>query len=276
MLILAVIAAILVVIISVAAVFIMLSKYQKAKNEAEKHRLEAVVAANAARVALGQRPIPGSGVTSAEMAERLGLDPHPARAPEPPPNRSETGRNLTQPRPRPRSRQSVEGAFSNMFAEMGTSMDSLFNGLTRNMNNVVEQATQLANVATSIARDAQTLIELGVTPNQIVVNQTRSWNLRNLNTLLGRGTRTLRLLETRHPEEYQNWGELVQRFMTSIQSGELVIRDNFIESASMSSVVTGPSGPRCSIGGQPTQPETKAVVEPEKPIPTRFERDPVI
>ena len=283
MLILVITAALLLLLISVAAVFIALDKYQKAKKKSDD--LETRALAEAARA--DGRPRSGSGVDrSAGLQDLLRPDPHPAR-PETPSNRSEMVSMLTQPRPRPRSRQSLEAAAADMFEGMGTSLNSFFNDISQNMNSVVSQATQLANVATGIARDAQTLIDLGAMPDQIVINQSRSWNLRNITTLLGRGTRTLRTLETRYPGEYQHWGELVRTFMTQIQSGALVIQDNFTEVVSIGgggagtnpgvqATVTGPSGPRCSIGGQPTQPEAKASAEPEKTIPTRFERDEVI
>src|SRR5512143_2546619 len=107
MLILGIVAITLIVIICVAAIVHFRGKYKKAvaagKEAEEKLRA-------AARAATGQRPVPGSGVDSAELAARR----RAANRPEPPPNRTETGRALTQPRPRPRPRQSAEVSFDNL------------------------------------------------------------------------------------------------------------------------------------------------------------------
>jgi len=250
MLILGIMAIILVLTICVSTVVYFLGKYHKAKDEAEKQRLRAVSAENSARVAAGQRPIPGSGVDASELAARY-RTPSP---PEPPPNRTESGRVSTRPRTRPRSRQSMESSFTDLFSSMSEQMTQVFTGVSQAVSVVSEQAT----LSVAIARDAQSLLNLGFVQENIQLDQSRRSNLQHLSLIPGVSSRTvtaLQRLETSNRiAEHLNWGRLVIQFMRMIDSGGITFENE----------------------NKAPEPTTAKEPEPEKLPPTRFEREDVI
>lgn len=280
MLILGIVATILILIICIASIVHFRDKYKKAIAKGKEAEEKLREAANAARVAAGQRPRPGSGVDRSERGF----------PPDPPPNRTATGQALTQPRPTPRARPGSSADpfadMSRLFEGMGERMTEAFNNISQSFVSVTEQATQLVDISTAIARDAQTLLELRVTQEHIVVNQSRTWNLHHLAMVNRFNTRDLRRLTASNSRaDHPNWGSLVREFMRMIQSGELVFRDNQIDGASMGSHVVGQQvgasgqpGRQATVNSQaqPT-PEASKESEPEKKLPpTRFEREDVI
>lgn len=267
MVILLLVAVVLILIICIATIVYFRGKYKAAiarKEEAEEKLRQA---ANEARAAVGQRPIPGSGV---DMAAR----PPP---PEPPLNTNETGRRLDaltqpRPRPRPRPRSNPNDPFAGMFDGLSESMNNMFNGLTESMNTITESASRLVGISSSIAQDAQDLLDLGVRPEEIDTSQTKIWNL---NFVGPSATRRLRRIGSR--ADHPNWSSLVRQFMSMIESGELVLRNNQVEGASMSSRVVGQqSGTQGTATQQGRAPEPDLPKEEKKLPPTRFEREDVI
>lgn len=269
MLILGIVAAVLMITICITAIVHLLGKYSKAKDEAEKQRVRAVVAEDAARVAAGGRPIPGSGVDRSEIPP----------VPEAPPNRTSTGRALTQPRPRPRPRQSIEDSFSNLFDNiMSEQMNQAFAGVSQAVNRVAEQASQLATTSAAIARDARVILGLGFTQSNIELNQSRSSNLQHLSLIDGVRSNTItalqRLERSNRGAEHMNWGQLVREFMRMIEDGELTFTE---DSNGVSLRVNRQRGAESSPGVQSgASPQTPHEPEPEKLFPTRFEREDVI
>jgi hypothetical protein len=264
MLILGIVAVVLMLIICITAVAHLLGKYSKAKDEAEKQRLRAVTAENAARVAARQPPVPGSGVDRSEMI------PPP---PEPPQNRNSTGRVQAQPRQRPRPRQSVESSFSNLFNGFGEQMNQAFAGVSQAVNNISEQASQIASVSTNIALDAQTLLDLGFVGDMIELDQSRRSNLQHLSLTPGIRPQTIRALQeletSNRAAEHMNWGQLVREFMRMIESGELTFTETSTNSRA-------PRGQQRRVESRPAVQSPAKEPEPDKPPPTRFEREDVI
>lgn len=269
MVILGIVAVVLMLVIGIAAVVHLLDKYSKAKDEIERQRLSALRAAgDAARVASGQPPIPGSGVDRSEIR------PLP---PEPPPNRTSSGR--LQNRQRPRARQNIESSFSDLFDSLGDQMTQAFRDVSQAVNSVAEHTSQFASASTSIARDAQTLLDLGFVGDMIALDQSRRSNLQHLSLVSGIRPQTIRALQeletSNRAAEHMNWGRLVQEFMRMIESGELTLDITTTEVTTRSRtprVTTNPPETQRS-STQQSQPPTE---KKEDLPPTRFEREDVI
>jgi hypothetical protein len=161
-------------------------------------------------------------------------------------------------------------------------MTQAFRGVSQAVSSVAEHATQLASTSTAIARDAQTLLNLGFTQEGVTVHQSRSWNLYQLmeNSSAEIAREVGRLDVSNRSADHQNWGQLVREFMRMIESGELTFTEN-------SSQVSVRTSPRAQQRGAENSPGTQARVdsqawspakepEPEKLPPTRFEREDVI
>jgi hypothetical protein len=267
MLILGIIEATLILIICVAIVVEFRNRYKRAvaRGKLAEEKLREVT--DAARVAAGQPPIPGSGVDRSEMR------PPP---PDPPPNRTSTGRVQAQPRQRPRPRQSVESSFSNLFNGFGEQMNQAFAGVSQAVSNISEQASQIASVSTNIARDAQTLLDLGFVGDMIELDQGRRSNLQHLSLTPRIRPQTIRALQeletSNRAAEHMNWGQLVREFMRMIESGELT----FTETSNVSLNTRVSRGQQRRAETSPTVQSPAKEPEPDKPPPTRFEREDVI
>jgi hypothetical protein len=260
MLILGIVAVVLVLIICIAAIVHFVGKYNRAVAKGKETGEKLREALNQVRSAISDAA------------------PNP---PQPPPNRTDTGRALTQPRPRPRPRpgsQSIESSFSNLFDNLGEQMNQAFAGVSQAVNRVTEQAAQLASVSSAIARDANILLGLGFARGNIELDQSRRSNLQHLSTIPGVDDNTIRALQrlerANRGAEHMNWGQLVREFMRMIESGELT----FTESSTETSVRINRQGGAESSPGVQTGavPQPAKEPEPEKLPPTRFEREDVI